>query len=64
MKPSSPFVKAARSLCAWLKKLHRLLAELWLLPVRLYRRFLSPLKPQGVCRFCPTCSQYAVDAVR
>ena len=31
-------------------------------PLRFYRRFLSPLKPP-MCRFAPTCSQYAIDAV-
>ena len=29
--------------------------------VKLYRRFISPLKPP-CCRFVPTCSQYAIDA--
>ncbi|MDP6425276.1 MAG: membrane protein insertion efficiency factor YidD [Planctomycetota bacterium] len=33
------------------------------LPVRFYRRWLSPLKPP-TCRFQPTCSQYALDALR
>lgn len=32
------------------------------LPVRFYQRFLSPLKPP-MCRFSPTCSQYAIEAV-
>lgn len=31
-------------------------------PVRLYRRHLSPLKPP-MCRFAPTCSQYAIEAL-
>lgn len=31
-------------------------------PVRFYRRFLSPLKPP-TCRFYPTCSQYALEAL-
>jgi len=39
------------------------LRRVWLVPVRLYRRFLSPLKPASSCRFTPTCSRYAVDAV-
>lgn len=30
--------------------------------IRLYRRFLSPLKPP-CCRFYPTCSSYALQAV-
>ena len=34
-----------------------------LAPVQLYRRFLSPLKAQPSCRFHPTCSAYAVEAV-
>jgi putative membrane protein insertion efficiency factor len=32
------------------------------LPLRLYRRFLSPLKP-ATCRFSPTCSEYAIRAL-
>lgn len=31
--------------------------------IRFYRRFLSPLK-KPCCRFYPTCSRYALDAVR
>lgn len=31
--------------------------------IRLYQRFLSPLKPGPTCRFYPTCSQYAYEAV-
>jgi len=30
--------------------------------VKFYRTFLSPLKPP-TCRFYPTCSQYALDAL-
>jgi putative membrane protein insertion efficiency factor len=28
-----------------------------------YRRFLSPLKGRPTCRFYPTCSEYALEAV-
>ncbi len=31
-------------------------------PLRFYRRWISPLKPP-MCRFAPTCSQYAIEAV-
>ncbi len=30
--------------------------------IRFYRRFISPLLPRS-CRFYPTCSQYAVQAL-
>ena len=37
----------------------------WLLIlfVRIYQRFISPLTPPS-CRFAPTCSQYAIEALR
>ncbi|WNS44317.1 membrane protein insertion efficiency factor YidD [Paenibacillus sp. MMS20-IR301] len=31
-------------------------------PIRVYRRFISPLKP-ATCRFYPTCSAYALEAI-
>ena len=36
----------------------------WLLiqPIRFYQRYISPLKP-STCRFTPTCSQYAIQAI-
>ncbi len=34
-----------------------------LLPVRFYRLFISPLIPSS-CRYTPTCSEYAVQAVQ
>ncbi|MBO5245476.1 MAG: membrane protein insertion efficiency factor YidD [Selenomonadales bacterium] len=33
-----------------------------LLLIHFYRRFISPLKPP-TCRFYPTCSLYAVQAI-
>lgn len=31
-------------------------------PIRFYRRFISPLKPP-TCRFYPSCSAYALEAI-
>lgn len=31
--------------------------------IRFYQRFLSPLKGGPTCRFYPSCSQYAFDAL-
>ena len=41
----------------------RILREAFLLPLHLYRRVISPAIPSR-CRHYPTCSQYALDAVR
>lgn len=43
--------------------LARALVEALVLPIRLYQRFLSPFTPP-TCRFRPTCSAYAVEALR
>lgn len=32
------------------------------LPLRFYKRFLSPLLPHA-CRFTPTCAEYAAQAI-
>ena len=34
---------------------------LFILPIRFYRRFISPLLPPS-CRFTPSCSEYALTA--
>ncbi len=39
------------------------LRQLFVLPIRLYRLFLSPLLGPSKCRFHPTCSQYAIEAI-
>ena len=38
-------------------------AILFMLLIRFYRRFISPLFPPS-CRFYPTCSQYALEALK
>lgn len=37
--------------------------RLLILPIKFYQRFISPLTPPA-CRFTPTCSQYAIEALR
>lgn len=36
---------------------------LLVLPIRLYQLCISPMSPPS-CRYTPTCSQYAVEALR
>lgn len=43
--------------------MRRLLSELLILPVRFYRVAISPLFPP-CCRFTPSCSEYAIEALR
>lgn len=38
------------------------LSWLLILPIRFYRQFISPFTPPS-CRFTPTCSEYARQAI-
>lgn len=46
-----------------MNRIFHLLAELLILPIQFYRKFISPLTPPS-CRYTPTCSEYAVEALR
>ena len=39
-----------------------LIRKIFMLPIRFYQRFISPLLGPH-CRFYPTCSQYALEAI-
>ncbi|MBA3541497.1 MAG: membrane protein insertion efficiency factor YidD [Deltaproteobacteria bacterium] len=44
--------------------MHRALIWLVLAPVMIYRKVISPMKSRPSCRYLPTCSEYAIDAVK
>ena len=46
-----------------IRKLSAFIASILILPIRFYQRYISPLTPPS-CRFTPTCSQYAIEALR
>ena len=41
----------------------RFVVALLIAPIRFYQRFISPHTPPA-CRFTPTCSQYALEALQ
>ncbi len=41
----------------------KIISFILLLPIYFYRAVISPLFPPS-CRFTPTCSQYAIDAIK
>ncbi|MBO7189163.1 MAG: membrane protein insertion efficiency factor YidD [Alistipes sp.] len=54
---------SAKSWQRYLSVVKRLLALPFIILVRFYQLCISPLKPPS-CRFTPTCSQYAIEALR
>lgn len=41
----------------------RLATRMLTAPIHFYQRFISPFTPPA-CRFTPTCSQYALEAIQ
>lgn len=44
-------------------RLRQIAGGILIAPIRFYRYFISPLLPPS-CRFTPTCSQYAIEAIQ
>jgi putative membrane protein insertion efficiency factor len=47
----------------YLHNLLKILGIILIIPIRVYQKCISPLFPP-MCRYTPTCSQYAVEAIR
>lgn len=47
----------------WKHKIQNILEFLVLLPIYIYRGAISPYT-RSSCRYMPTCSQYAIEAVK
>ena len=45
------------------ERLRQIVGAVLIAPIRFYRYFISPLLPPS-CRFVPTCSQYAIEAIQ
>ncbi|MCR5736706.1 MAG: membrane protein insertion efficiency factor YidD [Eubacterium sp.] len=45
-------------------KIRKLFTFILIKMVRFYQIFLSPLKRNSTCRYIPTCSQYAIEALQ
>jgi len=62
-KSSSEYTENTKKKALWLLWLKQVLIfPFWLL-IKFYQICLSPLKPP-TCRFVPTCSQYAIEALK
>ncbi len=51
------------TLKGFFKGLYMLPRRMLAFPIKLYRKYLSPLKASPCCRFTPTCSEYALEAI-
>ena len=48
----------------WVMKISikKVIGKIVIFPIILYRKIISPLLPNS-CRFYPSCSQYAIEAI-
>ena len=58
-----PAIPTRRRTITAMELIKKILVALLVLPIRFYQYCISPMFPP-VCRFTPTCSQYAIEALR
>lgn len=46
-----------------MRTLKNILSKILLLPIYFYKYSISPMLPPS-CRYTPTCSQYAIEAIK
>lgn len=46
-----------------MRYINKIFSGLLLVLIHSYRLFISPILPKG-CRFLPSCSEYAIDAIK
>lgn len=46
-----------------MEKISEAIVNIFIKVIIIYQRFISPLKPPS-CRFYPTCSDYAIQAIK
>ena len=46
-----------------LKLLNRLIIGVLIVPIKIYKIFISPILPNA-CRYYPTCSEYSIEALK
>ena len=39
-----------------------IMKKICILLIKFYRKYISPLKTHGTCKYIPTCSEYAIQA--
>jgi putative membrane protein insertion efficiency factor len=62
--PQHAFSTKLQEAAKWISRVvKRIISLPFILLVRFYQLCISPLKPP-CCRFTPTCSQYALEALR
>jgi uncharacterized protein len=64
--PSTPVLNLSDGIADPFAKLRRptIAASLLMAPIVGYQKYLSPLKTVPTCRFSPSCSSYALEALR